>query len=78
MPWGGGQIGTMAGSRAAVLSRQALKSALRRRSATWHRPLPATIPATNVQRYEFAALSSVSCTTFMFCKELCRFSFLAR
>ena len=78
MPRGDGQIGTLACLRAAILSCQALRSALRRRSATWHRPLPATISATNVQRREFAALSSVSCMSFMFCKYLCRFSLLAR
>jgi hypothetical protein len=76
----GGQTITPAGASTPCRSFDEMRrrNALGRPSADRDLPLPAPISATNVQTCEFTALSSVSRTDIMFCKDLRRFSLLVR
>ncbi len=78
MPGGAGDTTRWRGRRMPHIRERRERTALRPSSADRDLPLPASMSATNVQTCEFTALSSVSRTDFMFCRDLRRISLLVR
>ena len=74
---GGGDGRRLGELRVLTLEEHTLRNAVHPSPVDRHLPLPALTSASNVQLCEFAVLSSDSRMSFMFFRDLCRFSLLA-